>query len=94
LGLLNYISTYIRGLAKKKKDLQRLLKKNNIKGWSDHHTQIIKNFKEECKILPQLRLPEPGDNLIIQTDVSDNVWSAVLKTDLNEVCGYHSGTFS
>ena len=32
-----------------------------------------KNLKEECKNLPQLRLPEPEDNLILQTDASDNV---------------------
>ena len=30
----------------------------------------------------------------MQTDASDRVWFAVLKTDLNEICGYHSGTFS
>jgi len=32
--------------------------------------------------------------LIIQTDASDEVWSAVLKTDLNEICSYHIGIFS
>ena len=53
-----------------------------------------KNLKEEYKNLRQLRLPEPEDNLIIQTDTFDKVWSAILKTDLNEICGYHSGTFS
>ena len=30
----------------------------------------------------------------MQTDASDKVWSAVLKTDLNEICRYHSGIFS
>jgi len=30
----------------------------------------------------------------MQTDASDKVWSAVLKTDLNEICGYHTGIFS
>ena len=59
LGLLNYVSFYIDDLVKKKKDLQSLLRKNNTKVWSDYHTQIVKNFKEECKNIPQLRLPEP-----------------------------------
>jgi len=71
-----------------------LLRKNNTKGWSDYHTQIVKNVKEECKNLPQLRLLELEDNLIMQTDASNKVWLAVLKTDLNEICGYHGGTFS
>ena len=30
----------------------------------------------------------------MQTDTSDKIWSTVLKTDFNEICGYHSGTFS
>ena len=30
----------------------------------------------------------------MQTDVSDKVWSAVLRTNLNKICGYHSGMFS
>ena len=53
-----------------------------------------KNLKEECKHLPRLRLPEPQDNLIIQTDASNNVWSTVLKTYLNGTCGYDNSTFS
>jgi len=73
LGLLNYASSYILDLANKKKDLQSLLRKNNTKGWSGYHTQIVKNLKEECENLPQIRLPEPEDNLIMQTDASDKV---------------------
>ena len=57
-------------------------------------TQRVKNPKEDWKHLPQLKLPEPENNLIIQTEISDKVWSAVLKTDLSEICGYYSGAFS
>jgi len=71
-----------------------LLRKNNTKGWNDYHSQIVKNLKEECKNPPQLRLLEPEDNLVMQTDASDKVWSAILKTYLNKICGYHSVTFS
>ena len=94
LGLFNYATAYIFDLTKKKKDLQSLWRKNNTKGWSDHHTQIVKKLKEEYRNLPQLKLPEPEDNLIIQTDAFDRVLSAVFKTDLNEICGFHCGTFS
>jgi len=44
--------------------------------------------------LSSLRLPKLEDDLILQTNASDTTWAAVLKTDLNEICGYHSGTFS
>ena len=30
----------------------------------------------------------------MQTDASDKVWPTVLKIDLNEISGYHSGTIS
>ena len=30
----------------------------------------------------------------MQTDASNKVWSAILRTDLNKICGYHSGIFS
>ena len=34
------------------------------------------------------------DNLILQTDVSDKHWAAILKTNLGEICRYASGTFN
>jgi len=74
--------------------LQSLLRKNNTLGWTEKYTEIVKKLKEECQQLSSLRLLEPEDNLILQTDASDKTWTAVLKTDLNEICGYHSGAFS
>ena len=71
LGLLNYTSSYIPDLAKTKKDLESLLRKNNTLGWTEKHIEIVKKLKEECQQLPSLRLPEPKDNLILQTDTSD-----------------------
>jgi len=93
LRLLNYATFDIPNLAKKTKDLQSLLRKNNTKGWSDLHTQNVKKLKEEYRNLPQLRLPESEDNLIMQADASNRVQSAVLRVDLNEICGYCSSTF-
>jgi len=74
--------------------LQSLLRKNNTLGWTEKHTEIVKKLKEECSWLPSLRLPESEDNLILQIDASDKIWATVLKIDLNEICGYHSETFS
>ena len=94
LRLLNHASSYIPNLAKKKKDLQSLQRKNNTLSWTKKYTEIVKKLKEECQQLPNLRLAEPEDNLILQTEASDKIWAAVLKTNLNEICGYHSRTFS
>ena len=94
LGCLNYAEGFIPDLAKKKHEIQKLLRKNNTKGWNSKHTDIVVSLKEECKTLPELRLPDDKDNLIVQTDASDLYWSAILKTDLNEICRYTSGTFS
>jgi hypothetical protein len=40
-------------------------------------------------------LPLEQDNLIIETDASEEYWGAVLKKQISEqVCRYTSGTFS
>ena len=41
-----------------------------------------------------MRLPNEKDKLIIQTDASNLYWGAILKTDINEICRYTSGTFN
>ena len=94
LGCLNYAEGFIKDLAKKRNTLQKLLRKNNTRGWSIEHIEAVKNLKEECKNLPSLRLPEKNDKLIIQTDASDLHWGAILKTDINEIFRYTSGTFN
>ena len=50
-------------------------------------------MKEKCKNLPRLGFPTSSDNLILETDASNNHWGAVLKTDLENICRYSSGTF-
>ena len=94
LGCLNYAEGFIENLAKKKNILQKLLRKNNTRGWSIEHTETVKNLKDECKNLPYLRLPDKTDKLIMQTDASDLYWGAILKTDINEICRYTSGIFN
>ena len=94
LGCLNYAEGFIEKLAEKRNKLQKLLRKSNKLGWNEEHTLCVKNLKENCKNLPKLRLPDEKDKLIVQTDASDLYWSALLKTDLNEICRYTSGTFN
>ena len=43
---------------------------------------IFKRLKNICSDLPKLILANESDNLILQIDVSDKYWTAVLKTDL------------
>ena len=71
LILLNYASSYILDLTKKRKDLQCLLSKNNTLGGTDKHTYIGILLKEKYKQLTSLRLPDQKDNLILQIDASD-----------------------
>ena len=94
LECLNYSSDFIKDLAKKRKELQKLLTKKNQTGWSEKHTIIVKILKDICSDLPKLRLPNENDNLILQTYVSDKYWETILKTELGEICRYTSGTFN
>ena len=48
-----------------------------------------------CKNLPVLNLPNEGDNLVLETDVSNEHWSAILKIKEGEkLCKYSSGSFN
>ena len=48
-----------------------------------------------CKNLPILNLPSEDDNLILETDASNEHWSAVLKIKKGEkLCKYCSGSFN
>lgn len=69
------------------------MKKNNTKSWEESHTQVVRRLKEKCKNLPRLGFPTASDNLILETDASDNHWGAVLKTDLEKISRYTSVTF-
>ena len=39
----------------------------------------MQNFKKMCKNLPVLNLPNEEDDLILETDASNEHWSDVLK---------------
>jgi len=47
--------------------------------WTNNDSKIIQSFKKMCKNLPVLNLPNQGDDLILETDISNEHWSAVLK---------------
>jgi len=97
LGCLNYISDFIPNLTWLRGPLQDLLKKRMNQQWQAHHTSLVKQLKSLCKNLPRLAIPEPGDQLIVETDASEKYWGGVLKAENNDnrehVCRYANGCF-
>ena len=41
--------------------------------------KIVQNFKKMCKNLSVLNLPNEGNDLVHETDASNEHWSVVLK---------------
>lgn len=93
LELLNYDEGFIENIVKERQPLQGLLKKNNTKSWEDLDTKVVKRLKQKCKNLSRLEFSTTNDNLILETDASNNHWSAILKTIQEKISRYTSGTF-
>ena len=83
LGCLNYAEQFIKDLAKIRQPFQIKLKKNYIWDWTTDDTLQVQQIKEQCKNLPLLQLPSDEDFLILETDASENYWSAILKRKKN-----------
>ena len=103
LGILNYASDFIQNLAELRKPFQKLLKKDKIFSFDKTLEEHVRKMKNLCKDLPKLQLPKEDDDLILETDASENNWSGVLKKiDYDKerhkigesICRYCSGTFS
>lgn len=77
LSLINYVAAHYPHIAKDRRILCHLLRKDQPK-WEQKHHDAIKCIKEKCKDLPTLRLPRSGYK-IIETDASESCWGAVLK---------------
>ena len=90
LETLNYASDFICNLADKIKELQKLLKKNNKYEFFENHITLVKKIKEQCKNISFLILilPSNENNLILEIDVFEKVWSVVIKTKNNLLCRY------
>jgi len=61
----------------------------------------VQNFKrcaklqKMCKNLPVLNLPNEEDDLILETDASNEHWSAILKIKKGEkLCKWCNGSFN
>jgi len=70
LECFTYASDFIKDLAKLRKPLQQKLKKDVGWTWTTY-SKIVQNFKKMCKNLPVLNSPNEGDDLILQTNASN-----------------------
>ena len=80
LGCLAYASDFIKNLVKLRKSLQQKFKKEVSWIWTINDTKIVQNFKRMCKNLAVLNLPNEGDDLVFEIDVSNEHWSCLLYT--------------
>ena len=46
--------------------------------FTEDDVKIVQQIKELCKNLPPLHQPEENDEIILQTDASDNFWAGVV----------------
>ena len=83
LGCLTYASDFIKDLAKIRKPLQKKLKKDESWTWNSANSTLEGFLKEKCKDLPTLTLPNENDELVLETDESNNHCSAILKIKEN-----------
>nr|XP_016504724.1 PREDICTED: uncharacterized protein LOC107822681 [Nicotiana tabacum] len=78
LGSLNYISPFIKDLAKDTALLYERLKKNP-KACTDSHTEAVKRIKQKVNNLPCLTLANPTWAKVVETDASDIGYGGILK---------------
>ncbi|KAH9649387.1 hypothetical protein KPL70_025964 [Citrus sinensis] len=74
--------------------LSRMLKKQ-CPPWGPAQTEAVKQLKVIAQSPPPLRIPTNGHR-ILQTDASDDYWSAILLEEINGVrhfCAHTSGQF-
>ena len=75
--------------------MQQKLKKEVSWTWTPSDSYIVQNFKKMCKNLPVFNLPNEEDDLILETDASNEHWSAALKIKEGEKeKKYCSGSFN
>jgi len=87
--------TSLKNLAKLRKPLQQKLKKEVSWIWTTNDTKIDQNFKKMYKNLPVFNFPNKEDDLVLETNASNEHWNAELKIKEKEkLCKYCSGSFN
>ncbi|KAH9686106.1 hypothetical protein KPL70_014233 [Citrus sinensis] len=94
LGIVNYVRNFIPKVAIHTSQLSRMLKKQ-CPPWGPAQTEAVKQLKVIAQSPPPVRIRTSGQR-ILQTDASDDYWSAILLEDINGVrhfCAHASGQF-
>ncbi|KAH9658046.1 hypothetical protein KPL70_023335 [Citrus sinensis] len=94
LGIVNYVRDFIPKVAIHTSQLSCMLKKQ-CPSWGLAQTEAVKQLKVIAQSPPPLRIPTSGQR-ILQTDASDDYWSAILLEDINGVrhfCAHASDQF-
>ncbi|KAH9734699.1 hypothetical protein KPL71_017463 [Citrus sinensis] len=94
LGIVNYVRDFIPKVAFHTSQLSCMLKKQ-CPPWGPAQTEAIKQLKVIVQSPPPLRIPTNGYR-ILQTEVSDDYWSAILLEEINGVghfCAHASRQF-
>ena len=73
--------------------------RKNPPHWNDPMTKNVTQLKQIVKRLPCLGIPDPNDNLIVETDASELRFGGILKQilsgkDKEQFVRYYSGTWS
>nr|KYP37097.1 polyprotein [Cajanus cajan] len=83
LGCLNYVSDFFPQLSNIIKPLHERLKKSPPP-WTTVHTNVVRQIKQQVKVLPCLYLPNPNLPKIVETDASDIGYGGVLKQAMHD----------
>ncbi|KAH9763352.1 hypothetical protein KPL70_001139 [Citrus sinensis] len=92
LGIVNYVRDFIPKVAVHTSQLSCMLKKSSPP-WGPAQTTAVKQLKKIAQSPPPLKIPTTGQR-ILQTDASDDFWSAILLDkigDLESYCTHASG---
>nr|QJS95220.1 polyprotein [Petunia vein clearing virus] len=94
LGIVNYIRDFIPEVTEHISPLSDMLKKKPP-AWGKCQDNAVKQLKQLAQQVKSLHIPSEGKK-ILQTDASDQYWSAVLLEEHNgkrKICGFASGKF-
>ncbi|KAH9752137.1 hypothetical protein KPL71_014580 [Citrus sinensis] len=94
LEIVNYVRDFIPKVVIHTSQLSRMLKKQ-CPPWGPAQTEAIKHLKLIAQSPPPLRISTTGQR-ILQTDASDDYWSAILLEEITSVhylCAHASGQF-
>lgn len=93
LGMLTYLSPFIKNYSEKTKNLRALLKKNVVWQFNDIHKEEFKNLQNIITKAPVLAYFDENEKLILSCDSSQSAVGAVMLQN-NKPIAYASATLT